>query len=217
MSVIIKIDDDGSVSVEEDNGGVKSYKAISPESLLSCVNAGIMRGGITSGLLSKNCISFNSFDNGERDVCLLHPENRSDVSYAGTEYKDFPLPRLVFGFRISKEGRIGSCRIGITENADILKPGTKMFHYPFSNVSGFSLCTGNNIFPAVKSLHTLGSIPYYILSMPNNNDHFTPENNKQKLEMRDLFELLKDKQPEFYYSDILIPNGATLTDFISSL
>ena len=217
MNITIKIGNDGSISVEEDNGGVKSYKVISPDALLSCISAGIMRGGVTSGLLPKNCISFTSYDSGERDVCLLHPESRSDVSYAGTVYKDFPLPRLVFGFRISKEGRIGSSRLGITENTDTLRPDTKMFHYPFSNVSGFSLCTGNNIFPAVKSLHTLGSIPYYILSMPNNNDHFTPGNNKQGLEMRGLFELIKDRHPEFYYSDILIPSRATLNDFISSL
>lgn len=34
------------------------------------------------------------------------------------------------------------------------------------------------------------------------------------LEMRDLLELLKNKEPSFYYSDILIPNGAVLNDFI---
>ena len=214
MSVIINIDNDGSISVEEANGGVKSYKNISPDALLACISASIMRGVVTSGLLPKNCISFTSYDNGERDVCLLHTKSRSDVSYVGTKYKDFPLPQLVFGFRVSKEGRIGSCRIGIIENTDTLRPDTKMFHYPFSNVSVFSLCTGNNIFPAVKSLHTLGSIPYYILSMPNNNDHFKPGNNKQGLEMRNLFELIKDKQPEFYYSDILIPSSSTLNDFI---
>jgi hypothetical protein len=32
--------------------------------------------------------------------------------------------------------------------------------------------------------------------------------------MRDLMEALKDKEPAYYYSDILIPNGAALNDFI---
>ena len=211
---IIRINDDGRVMVEKEIDGVRSFKQIDPDTLVDCLNQSMLRGAVSSGLLPKNCISFTASDSGERNFCLLHPENKSNVSYVGTVYKDFPLPRLVFGFRISKEGRIGSSRIGIIENADTLKPDTKMYAYPFSNVSGFRLCTGNNIFPSVKSLHTLSSIPYYILSMPNNNDQFKPENNKQQLEMRDLFELIKGKPPEFYYSDNLIPSGAILNNFI---
>jgi hypothetical protein len=89
-----------------------------------------------------------------------------------------------------------------------------MFVYPFSNVSGTLLCTGNNVLPKCESLHTLGSVPYYILDMDNNNDHFKPSNNKPELEMRDLLELLRDKSPEYYYTDILIPGKSTLGDFI---
>jgi hypothetical protein len=33
--------------------------------------------------------------------------------------------------------------------------------------------------------------------------------------MRDLLELLKDKEPAFYYSDVLLPNDAVLNDFIN--
>jgi hypothetical protein len=51
--------------------------------------------------------------------------------------------------------------------------------------------------------------------MDNNNDHFKPSNNKLGLEMRDLLELLKDKQQDFYYSNILVPNKSTLGDFIN--
>ena len=36
--LIIRIKDDGSVSVEECRGGVTSYKAIAPDSLLNCIN-----------------------------------------------------------------------------------------------------------------------------------------------------------------------------------
>lgn len=211
---VIRISDDGQVTVEEYKDGVKSYKAITPESLLECINQSVLRGMIFSGLLPKGCLSFVAHDNGEREICLIHPENRADISYYGTEYKDFPLPKLVFGFTLTKEGRVGSCRLGIVANVDTLKPDTLMYYYPFSNVSGYRLCTGNNVFPVCKSLHTCGSLPYYILSMPNNNDHFDSANNKRGLEMRDLLEAIKDKSPDFYYSDILIPNGDTLSNFI---
>ena len=38
--------------------------------------------------------------------------------------------------------------------------------------------------------------------------------NKLGLEYRELMEHLKDKDPSYYYTDILIPNGQTLRKFI---
>lgn len=213
MSVIIKIDDNGSVSVNTEENGIISYKTINPDTLISCINSSMMRGSVASGVLPKGCLSFVAHDNGDRDVCLLHLKSRADISYYNTNYV-IPLPRLVFGFHLTKEGRISSCRLGVIADDDVIKPETPMYRYPFSNVSGYRLCTGNNTFPLCKSLHTLNSLTYYILSMDNNNDHFTSANNKHRLEMRDLLEVIKDKSAEFYYSDILIPNGDTLNGFI---
>lgn len=211
---VIRICEDGKITVERDLEGVRSFKQIAPDTLIQCINKSLLRGAVHSGLLPKNCISFSAYDDGNKEVVLLYLENRADISYFGTEYKNFPLPRLVFGFRLTAEGRISSCKLGVVENINTLKPDTKMYHYPLSNVNGFHLCTGNNALPKCTSLHTLSSLPYYIMSMPNNNDYFRNSYNKLNLEMRDLLELLKNKNPSFYYSDILIPNGAVLNDFI---
>ena len=211
---VIRISEDGKITVERDLKGVKSFKQIAPDTLIQCIDKSLLRGAVHSGLLPKNCISFNAFDDGDKEVVLVYPESRADISYFGTEYKNFPLPRLVFGFKLIAEGRVSSCKLGVVENKKTLKPDIKMYHYPLSNVSGFHLCTGNNALPKCTSLHTLSSLPYYIMSMPNNNDYFKASNNMLNLEMRDLLELLKNKEPSFYYSDILIPNGAVLNDFI---
>lgn len=213
-SVLIRIRDDGTVAIEEDNSGIKGFKEISPDSLLQCINQSLLRGAVSSGLLPRGCISYTAHDSGERNICMIHPESRADISYYGSPYPAFPLPRLVFGFSITKENRISQCRLGVVGNESNLKPATPMFVYPFSNVSGTHLCTGNNVLPKCNSLHTLGSVPYYILGMDNNNDYFRPSNNKLGLEMCDLLELLQDKPPEYYYSNILIPSGQTLGDFI---
>ena len=213
--LIIRIKNDGSVSVEECRDGITSYKTITPDSLLDCINKSLLRSGVKSGLLPKNCLSFTANDNGDLDVTMLHPEDRANISYFGTAYNDFPLPKLIFGFRISGEGRISQCRLGVVGNENTLKPTTPMYFYPFSNVSGTRLCIGNNPLPRVQSLHTLGSLTYHILSMDNNNDHFKASNNKPGLEMRDLLELLKSKQQSCYYEDILLPSGETLGDFIN--
>ena len=122
---------------------------------------------------------------------------------------------MLYDFARFRTGLIYDRRLGVVANEDNLKPTTPMYFYPFSNVSGDDhLCIGNNPLPTVKSLHTLGSLTYFILSMDNNNDHFNSSRNKQNLEMRDLMELLKNEQQSYYYENILKPNGITLGDFV---
>lgn len=214
--MIIKIKDNGEVAVEEMIGSIKSYKRIEPDDLIQCISFSMMCG-LSTGLLPKGCLAYKQNDSGDKGICLLFQESRADIRYYETDYPNFPLPRLVFGFQVSAEGRVFGCNLGIVSNDEVLKPSTVMYRYPFSNVNGFHLCTGNNTLPKCQSLHTLGSLPYFILSMPNNNDHFSPNNNKQGFEMRDLMELMKDKEPEYYYSDILVPfENVTLDDFINN-
>ena len=212
---IIRIQDDGKIIVEEHNGCILRVKHIEPDALVKCINSSTLRGKTASGLLPKNCISFTAYDNGTRDVCIVHTDDKADISYHDTIYADFPLPRLVFGFTIGKEGRIQGCRIGIVADDLVLKPSSPMLLYPFSNVDGFQLCTGNNAMPKCESLHQLSGLPYFILSMSNNNDYFQPRNNKQGLEMRDLLEHLKDKPPAYYYKEVLLPMKKSLQDFIT--
>jgi hypothetical protein len=202
----------GQMSVEEIANGVVSRKSISAETLLGCIR-GSLQCNASSGLLPPHAISVAMGEYGAKDVCLIHPELRADVSYYNTVYKEFPLPRLVFGFAVSAEGRISGCRLGVVKDQR-LKPESPMYAYPFSNVSGFSLCTGSNPLPKCTSLHTLASVPYLLLAMPNNNDRYEPAHNKPGLEFRDLLEHLKDKEPAYYYSDILIPMKKTLQGFI---
>lgn len=203
----------GVMSVEEAVNGIVSRKNISAETLLECIRSSLQRDMISSGLLPPNIISVAMGENGCKDVCLWHPELRADISYHKTTYKDFPLPRLIFGFSVSAEGRISDCRMGVVKD-ERLKPTTPMYAYPFSNVHGFDLCIGNNPLPKCESLHTLTSVPYLLLEMPNNNDRYTPNRNKQGLEFRDLLEHLKDKDSAYYYSDILLPSKKTVQDFI---
>lgn len=46
-------------------------------------------------------------------------------------------------------------------------------------------------------------------------DMFSRDKNKKQLSHKELLEHLKDKDPAYYYTDILVPNGRTLGDFIN--
>ncbi len=212
----IVIRENGEMAVEEKLNGVTSYKRIEPNDLIKCLNNSISRGGISSGLLPGGCLSFSYGDDGSAGITLLFPDRYADISYYNTLYRRFPLPRLVFGFNVNPEGRVSGCRMGVADTDVMLRPETRMFRYPFSNVSGFSLCTGNNALPKCKSLYTLGSLPHLIMAMPNNDDHFKPDCNAPRLQMRELLEHMKHKEPGYYYTDILVPfEDVTLQDFIN--
>ncbi len=193
--------------------GTTVTKEIGYDALVECIKDSLKKDLTKSGLLPTGCISFDAGEGGWRSVSIEHPERYADITYGNTLYPNFPLPRLVFRFGLHMGLRVQNCQMGIVAEGR-LSPDTPMFRYPFSNVSDFHLCTGGNILPECKSLHTLSSLPYLILEMPNNDDHFSRMNNQMELGHRELLEHLKDKDPSYYYGNILVPNGRTLKDFI---
>lgn len=212
--LIIHINTDGKVFVEDVENGVKKVKTVEPDVFINCIRDSIRTGAVSSGILPSGSFHFAIGDRDCKKLCIEFPARYSDIVYMNTEYKNFPLPRLVFGFTI--QGEYISCvNLGVVDEG-MLTPKSKMYEYPLSNVSGFRLCCGGNRLPRIKSLHQLDGVMHLIMAMPNNNDHYHTGRTKLDMELRNLLETLKDKTPEFYYTDVLIPMNRTLQDFVNS-
>ena len=210
----IHISDSAEIFVEERKNGIKSCKCISLDDLLVCIKSSIREiKPIYRAVLPKNALFYSCCpETGDFSAAMEYPYNKADITYMNTEYRDFPLPKLVFGFKVAGK-KIKKVYLGITGNG-ILRESSLMYTYPFSNVSNdFSLCTGGNVLPAIKSPYSLSNMPDYILSLPDNDDYYNIRHNRLELGHRELMEHLADKSPEYYYSDVLIPSGKTLTDF----
>ncbi|MDL2288135.1 prokaryotic E2 ligase family D protein [Oscillospiraceae bacterium OttesenSCG-928-F05] len=206
------------IKVEHHSGGTVRVKQICAGDLTECIKHAYRNIVYTSGLLPANCLAVNHFEQNEKSLVIRHSERYADITYFDTLYEHFPVPQLLFGFRVTASGRIMSSYIAVVGPEKTLRPESSLYVYPFSNVySNFRVCTGSNTFPEAKSLHTLGSIPYYILGMPNNMDHYDRTKNRQGWEMRELLERVKDKPPEYYYSDVLIESGKSLSDFLKEV
>ena len=213
--VSIHISDSAQIFIEQTVGGTKVTKSAQLDDILLCLQSSIKPAASAySAVLPPSTLFYSHLtDTDAYSVALEYPYNTADITYMETEYPDFPLPKLVFGFKVNRDGKIQAVYSGVTENG-ILRENSKMFVYPFSNVSNdFSLCTGENELPKINSPYSLSNMPDYILSMPDNDDHFEPKNNRLHLGHRELMEHLADKSTEYYYSDVLIPSGKTLTDF----
>ena len=202
------------IRIDSCANGVHTVKTVTQDALTDCFIKSLQSPPIHSGLLPPGCLSYSEGDNDWIQVTLLFPERRCDFMYHNTVYPSFPLPRLAFRFSLFRGRRIQWVDVGVVAE-ERLTPHSQMYRYPFSNVSSYRMCTGVNTLPKYDSLHGLSTLPYLILSMPNNDDYYTANNNRWDAEYRDLLERLKDKDPGYYYSDVLIPNGDTLERFIT--
>ena len=203
------------VTVEEYKPGkVVAFKEISTIDLYDTFFSSYSnRDLVNSGFLPDNCLSV-SVCSTERIFYLWNTELRADIMYQEKEYRNFPIPRLVFGVRILDNGKTADCSMGVVAD-EKPAPETPMFFYPFSNVyeSG-KVCVGNNILPRYRDVRKLWQFPRYLLGLPDNDDFYYSEHNRLGLAHGELLEHLKDKDPSYYYTDILVKNGMTLQDFI---
>ena len=95
----IRIDSEhGEIVVEQKmKGGVTARKNISPQALIdTLVGSRYDDAFYATGLLPEGCVAATV---GQDTVTyfIRYPELYADISYYGTEYLKFPIPRLVFG------------------------------------------------------------------------------------------------------------------------
>lgn len=194
----------------QQNNEITTHKTITVEDFFEMVLKNSLEE-FQTGLLPHNCVNY--LRGKQRQVVFLHFKCcYMNITYEKTRYEDFPIPDLVFAVVCTSGLRVEKCKLTVVEQG-ILSPKSKLFHYPFSNVNGYDICVGANPFPEYKSLHTMATLPYYILSQPNNDDYFRNIYNRVKYGYRELLEHLKDKNCGYYYRHILVPKNKVLADF----
>ena len=191
--------------------GTRVIKHITGDALVEELRTHIHVEPMRSGLLPPGCLAVTAYPDGW-DVVLESTMDRCTVAYHKTVYPDFPLPHLLLRCRM-KNGALKGFQLAVADMGP-LTPDSRLYQCPFPNVNGFSLCVGSNQFTGYDTLRKLCGLMHRVISLPFGDDYYKPDCTRLGLPARDLFEHLKDKAPAYYYSDVLIPNGKTLTDFI---
>ncbi len=199
--------------IDDYRGKTNKHKVISINTLCKLVEKNINGNIFETGILPERCIAYREETGNNRFVALDLGCFNMDITYEQTKYENFPVPRLLYGFRLDGANKIREVQVAVADMGT-LRDDTKLYKYPFSNVEGFNMCIGGNVLPQIKKLRQLNGIPYYIFAMPDNNDRYMPDRTRLNMEYRNLLEHLKDKDTEYYYNSVLIPSGKTLKDFI---
>lgn len=202
--------------VEMHEKGTISRKNITVDSLANCfLSSRYDEETHPTGLLPEGCIGVTMTPKYTL-YFIRYPELYADFTYFGTEYPNFPIPRLVFCVKyMPREAKVADCYLCVVKD-ERLTPDTPLYHYPFSNVfPDWRICMGNNALPVYKDPARLHTLVAYLLRLPNNNDLFSAEHNRLHAQYRDLLEQMKGKDPSLYYTDVLVEQGKTLKDFMN--
>ena len=168
-----------------DDAGVTARKSLTLETFAKCIVGSRLDTEVRrSGLLPEHCIGV-SLSEGVTQYFIRYPELYADVSYYGTLYERFPLPRLVFAFSYDTEsGKVIGQKLCVVKD-ERLTPKTPTYIYPFSNVFGDArICIGKNALPSYKDATRIFTLAGFILRLPNNDDMFSEKNNKLDLGYR---------------------------------
>ena len=113
--VVIHIKEDKSVRLEITENGKTRTKLISPQTLFDCIKGSLSNTPVkvSTGLLPSNIISVTGDESGARYAVVEYLYETADITYMSKEYKDFPLPRLIFGFTVESSGRISQVKLGV--------------------------------------------------------------------------------------------------------
>lgn len=216
--MVIHLRSDATILVEKHTGDMVNSKFINPDDLFSCIKDSYSHIGIESGILPENTVFYREEQDKTRRIVIKVLSGHFDITYYDTFYLAFPLPTMLFGFTISSGGHISTKKL-IVVGEGVLGNESRLYHYPFSNVNQYNsdICTGRNRLFDIQELRQLGSLPYYILSIPNNDDYFNAKYNRQGMGYRELLEYLKDKEPWVYYNEVLVESGRNLSFFVNQL
>ena len=98
--MVLRIRNDKSIRLEFKENGENRTKIISVDTLIECVKNSLSGFQVNTGILPANTLSVTvDTEKAQRYVTMEFPDETATVTYMQTEYPDFPLPRLLFGFR----------------------------------------------------------------------------------------------------------------------
>ena len=96
--------------------GVISRKNISPQSLSECfLTSRVDDERHSTGLLPEDCI-MAVMEKKFTYYFVRYPELYADFRYFDTEYRRFPIPRLVFGFKyLPMDHKVAGCSVCVVK------------------------------------------------------------------------------------------------------
>lgn len=196
------------------DGGQKKEKLIRIEDFVSSITAslsGQSLGQEVSPIFREirgvRLIQSKKYSNNSTVYVLFQEKHNTPIQFFNRFYDNVGVPNLLYAVHVVNN-KLSKLYVVATKDTDIVS-GTRLFRYPFTNVSGNNgvVCLGRNTFEEGiedNNLRKLFNVPYQFMSMPNNLDHYRATNNSKCMECEELIKSLVDKD---FDDELLIENN----------
>jgi len=181
-------------------------KKVDVELVVQLLSQRLREKRVQTPILPRHCVMYQEALDGSEIVAIEVERQQLNVLFGKTKFRRVGHPKLIFIFHV-KRGKL-FCQVVAVKDA-VLKPGSKVFYFPFSNVhrhnASFRTCWPELKDIEIKDIYQLESLPYLFLNSPSNNDLYHGEN------LRELFEKLAGKP---FDDSLLEDTGMTLADVL---
>lgn len=222
--MIITIDDYGTAEITIQEGEIKVKKKVTLFALAEVFSSLIKQERYEEvtpkSLLPQNTVFYAENQKGFFTIGLTWGPATLPFVFEGQLYPCIPFPKLIFaisGFRTDDELLPRSVKVAALKEGDRIGKDTVLYHYPLMHVSSnFSMCTGTVQLESIPAHEPdrWEALIRTILTSPNKNELYHPENNTYNMDARSLLEYLSGK--ECFPEEILVPSKFLLKDFMLS-
>ena len=205
------------VSIQLEKSGRKTEKVISMDDFIESVMASRNKSdfvAIESPLFKEvNGIKLiQSKQIGKNSFIYIIQKTRSIMPMViySRMYPDCGMPNLLYGIKIVNNKL--SQMFLVTVKDDVITEESKIFKYPFTNVSGDTgrVCLGGNSFEVgILEGDSIYNVPLQFFSMPNTMDSFSVMNNTKGFEFEEMVKELSGKE----FDDNLLVENEKITTY----
>lgn len=216
--MIIEIKEDGTnlVSILQSENGRKKEKIITMDSLISSISSSSKKGNfeIIKSPLYKEVMGTKLIQSKQyaknSTVYILHRKKfQAPMQIFSRFHGDVGYPGLLFAVYVVNN-RLSRLNV-IAVKDDVIDEGTKLYKYPYTNVSGNDgkVCLGANFFgKGILDGEKLYNVPNEFFSMPNTLHSYSNKNNTKGYEFEEMIISLKNKE---FDNELLVNNNKLLT------
>ncbi|UYZ38994.1 hypothetical protein OD350_29340 (plasmid) [Clostridium beijerinckii] len=202
--------------IKELEGGQRKEKLIRIEDFVSSIaasltgkNYGEVISPISREIKGVRLVQSKQISANSHIYVLFQSKHNAPIQLFNRFFENVGIPNLLYGVHVVNN-RLSKLYVVATKDTNIVS-STKLFKYPFTNVSGKSgsVCLGRNTFDTGienNDLEQLYSVPYQFMSMPNNLDHYRATSNTKCYECE---QLLKSLNNNTFDDELLVDNDIT--------
>lgn len=207
-------------------GGIRKEKEISIEDFATSITSSLtgnnidqVKSAISREVRGVKLIQSKRVSKNSNVYVLFQRKHNTPFQLFNRFYENVGVPNLLFGIHVVNNRLSKLYVVAIKDKDTDIRSNTKLFKYPFTNVSGElnKACLGSNKFEIGienNDLDKLYNVPFQFMSMPNNLDFYRISSNSRRFECEELIKHLNNIE---FDDNLLVQENLSYSEWFDKL